>query len=156
VITVGGTAWIPWNNGIPTVASYPNANQWDNYGSYTAFETYFSDWYAWLYPPSYNVYPSQYSMTVLPTQTGTNTIILNTNPTYDSWELGGIQYSLSYTSGNSASIYPSYIQPQADSTTYSTLTVTTGATQLTTWYVDIDACGYGGCQFTQVAVNPVP
>ncbi len=158
VILLNGAGWIPWNGQIPTTQSYPNADNYmlPNSASYTAFTNYFTDWYASESPsPNFSMYTSPSSVTILPGQTGNTTLVLSTNSTYDSWYIGGINLSATaLTSGNSASVSPSYVGPGPNQTVYATVTITTGLTQVSPYYVQVQGCGFV-CNYTYVYVNPV-
>lgn len=148
-----GGGWKTWDTSVPTgiADSAYQIDQWMGYDG-----SYFDTFHTTRTNPDFSLSASPSSMTVLPSQTGTSTITTTTNTSYDSRVLGqGITYAVfGAPSGSSASLSTSGISPSSSTTRTATLTVKVGLTQVSSFTVTVQACGWNGCKDTYVTVSP--
>ncbi|MHB2022022.1 MAG: hypothetical protein ACYCO3_01625 [Mycobacteriales bacterium] len=143
-------SWTLWTTSVATGVN----DSAMNIGQYMAYDAYNYSFHTSRTYPDFSLYASPSTITVLPDESGSTTIVSSTNTSYDSFLLGGISYYVyGSPSGSSASISPSYLSPMANETDYLTLNVSDGLLQVTNYTLTVQACGWNGCHYTYVTVD---
>jgi hypothetical protein len=148
---VGGN-WVDWHGTADAIA-----NDASVIGYWIGFNEYWNNWHASGTAPNFTLSSSPSTVKVLPGRTGSSTITVSTNDSHDSAVpgIGPIYFFVSSSSTSDMStVSPSSISPHANQTSTATLNISVGLTQLTSYTIDVEACGYV-CHDTFVTVNTV-
>jgi hypothetical protein len=149
-----GGGWQYWDTSVGTNV-VDTASQIGQYMGYN--NAYYTSFHTTRTVPNFTLSASPSSMTILPGQSGSSTVVTSTNTSYDTAaNVPPISYAVwGAPSGSSVSIDTSSIWPSSSETDYATVTINVGLLQLNPFTVTVRACG-SVCHYTYINVTTVP